>query len=149
MYDKYKQKHHSMSVNKWRKEIEERFDIEAFGDKPTDKMEDALDQLEGMIDDNIPVDEINEFIRKIVLRWYKIGAIRGAAEMLKDLAWYELLPDDEDELKEKLSEPIDNDDYLFWKASLKYKTIDGETNIPKRNFSIPYDKILEKYEKIG
>ena len=149
MYDKYKKKHHSMSINKWRKEIEEKFDIEAFGDTPTEKMEDALDQVEGMIDDNVPVDEINEFIRKVVLRWYKIGAVRGAAEMLKDLVWYEVLPEDEVELKEELSEPIDNDDYLFWKASLKYKTIDGNTNKQKRDFSITYKKILNKYGKIS
>jgi hypothetical protein len=37
------------------------------------------------------------------------------------------------ELKEKLSEPIDNHNYLFWKASLKYKTTDGDTNKQKVN----------------
>jgi hypothetical protein len=35
-----------------------------------------------------------------------------------------------------LSEPVDKDDYLFWKASLKYKTIDGDTNKQKVNSKI-------------
>jgi len=48
-----------------------------------------------------------------------------------------------------LSEPIDNNDYLFEKASLKYKAIDGDTNKQKRDFSIKYKKILNKYGKIS
>jgi len=49
MYDRYKAKHHSMSLNKWVKEIEERFDLEADGDTPTEKMEDALEQIEDLL----------------------------------------------------------------------------------------------------
>ena len=35
-----------------------------------------------------------------------------------------------------MSEPIDNNDYLFEKASLKYKAIDGDTNKQKVNSKI-------------
>jgi hypothetical protein len=149
MSDKYKAKHHSMSINKWRKEIEERFDVEADGDTPTDKMEDALDQVEDLLNSNLSPEEINRYIKKIVVRWYKIGAVRGAAELLKDLAWYELLPEGITELQEELSEPLENDDFLFWKSSLKYKAVGGEQKRVKKDFSISYVRILQKYSKIS
>lgn len=149
MSDKYKAKHHSMSVNKWRKEIEERFDVEADGDTPTEKMEDALDQIEDLLNSNLAPDEINRYIKKVVVRWYKIGAVRGAAELLKDLAWYEILPEEISELKEKLDEPLENDDFLFWKSNLKYKVVDGKLKKIKKDISIGYDRILDKYSKIS
>ena len=149
MQNKYKAKHHSMSVNKWRKEIEERFDVEADGDTPTEKMEDALDQIEDLLNSNLSPDEINRYIKKVVVRWYKIGAVRGAAELLKDLVWYEILPEELSELKEKLNEPIENDDFLFWKSNLKYKVVDGELKKIKKDISIDYERILSKYSKIS
>jgi hypothetical protein len=150
VYEKYKAKHHSMSLNKWRKEIEERFEIEADGITPAEKMEDAIDQIEDLLADNLSVDEVNNFIKRMVLRWYKIGAIRGAAEMLKDLAYYyDILPDDEKELKNELSEPIENDDFLFWKANLKYKSVGNATKKTKKDFSISYKRILRKYSNIS
>lgn len=149
MYDKYKAKHHSMSVNKWRKEIEERFDLEADGDTPTEKMEDTLDQIEDLLDGNLSPDEVNRYIKKVVVRWYKIGAVRGAAELLKDLSWYEILPDDLSKLKNKLREPLENDDFLFWKSSLKYKVVNGDVKKLKKDISIDYERILEKYSKIS
>ena len=149
MHDKYKAKHHSMSVNKWRKEIEERFDVEADGDTPSEKMEDTLDQIEDLLESNLSIDEVNRFIKRVVVRWYKIGAIRGAAELLKDLAWYEILPDDISELRDKLKEPLDNDDFLFWKSNLKYKVVGGDLKKLKKDISIDYERILQKYAKIS
>ena len=151
MYDKYKAKHHSMSINKWRKEIEERFDVEAYGDTPTERMEDALGQVEELFNSNLTPKEINEYIeyiKKIFARWYKIGAARGAAEMLKDLAWYEILPKDINKLKEKLNEPVNNNDFLFWKSNLKFKAINGERKEINNDISLSYKRILWKYSKI-
>lgn len=139
-----------MSINKWRKEIEERFDLEADGDSPTEKMEDVLDQLDDIISNsNLSKDEVNQYIKKVVIRWYKIGAVRGAAELLKDLTWYEILPEDINELKKKLSEPIESDDFLFWKTSLKYKAIGTGLKRVKKDISIDYKRILEKFKKIS
>ena len=149
MYDKYKAKHHSISINKWRKEIKERFDVKAEGYTPTEKMEDALDQVEELLNSNLTPEEINQYIKKIVVMWYKIGALRGAAEMLNNLVWYEILPESITELTQKLSEPIVNDDFLFWKARLKYKAIGGEKKTSKKDFSISYSRILRKYSKIS
>jgi len=49
-----------------------------------------------------------------------------------------------------LSEPIDNNDYLFWKAGLKYKTIDGDTNKQKVNSKIEtnFKEKGVRYEKV-
>ena len=138
-----------MSVNKWRKEIEERFELDADGDTPAEKMEDALDQIEDLIESNLSAKEINRYIKRVVMSWYKIGAVRGAAELLKDLSWYEIIPGNISELRETLKEPLSNEDFLFWKASLKYKTVDGETKRVKRDFSVDYEHILKKYEKIS
>jgi len=103
---KYAAKHHSQSINKWTKEIEDRFEIDAEGTTPTDRINDALDQLEEIIASGGTKEELRSFIKTSVIKWYKIGAKRGAAELLKDLMWYEVLPDDIEELKNSLEEPL-------------------------------------------
>ena len=78
-----------------------------------------------------------------------IEAVRGATEMLKDLAYYDILPDGIKKLKNELSEPIENDDVLFWKANLKYKLVGNNTKKTKNDFFTSYNKILRKYSKIS
>ena len=145
---KYEAKLHSKSVNKWTKEIEDRFDIEAEGETPVERIEDALDQLEEIIADGASPDELRGFIRKTVINWYKIGAKRGAAELLKDLMWYEILPDNIDELKQELDEPISNNDAIQWNTLLRYKKYDKEDGRLRATVKIPYKSIFRKLQSV-
>ena len=60
----------SKALNKTIGEIEEIFDIEAFGDRPREQMDDLVDQLRDMV-------------IKIASDWYRTGAKRGAIETFK------------------------------------------------------------------
>ncbi len=145
---KYEAKLHSESINKWTKEIEDRFDIETEGETPTERIEDALEQLEEIIASGASPEEIKKFIRRSVLSWYKIGAKRGAAELLKDLMWYEVIPDNIDELKKELDEPISNSDSLLWNTVLRYKKHDHEDGRVRTTVKVSYKSILKKLESI-
>ena len=145
---KYAAKLHSESVNKWTKEIEDRFVIEASGETPTQRIEDALDQLEAIISSGGSHEELRNFVRNSVITWYKVGAKRGAAEMLKDLMWYEILPDDINKLKEKLNEPLSNSDSLLWNTLLRYKKHDNENGKIRKTIKISYQSIISKLASI-
>jgi len=145
---KYEAKLHSESVNKWTGEIEDRFEIEAVGGTPTERMEDALDQLETLVRAGASHAELSSFVRKTVLTWYKIGAKRGAAEMLKDLIWYGILPNDIKKLKTELNEPLSNDDSLLWNTLLRYKKHDDEDGKIRATIKITYESILQKLASI-
>lgn len=137
-----------MTLNKWTKEIEDRFDLEAEGTKPTEKMENALDQLDELIAQGSSPEELRKFVRESITTWYKVGAKRGAAEMLKDLMWYDILPDDMDELRNTLEEPISKNDSLVWSSVLKYKKHDSERDKARTSVKLRYKKILKKLEKL-
>ncbi|WP_277060917.1 hypothetical protein, partial [Rivihabitans pingtungensis] len=86
----YEAKLHSQSLNKWSAIIADRFDVENFGGTPTECMESVLNQLEKRIANQVSADDLRAFVQETVLTWYKVGAKRGAAEMLKDLMWYDI-----------------------------------------------------------
>ena len=141
---KYEAKLHSESVNKWSSIIADRFDVENFGGTPTECMENVLSQLEERIANQVSADDLRAFVRET----YKVGAKRGAAEMLKDLMWYDVLPDNLEDLKKKLNQPLSNSDALSWSMSLQHKKHNGESeSIFKASIRITYKSIIEKLEK--
>ena len=141
---KYEAKLHSESVNKWSSIIADRFDVENFGGTPTECMESVLNQLEERIANQVSADDLRAFVRET----YKVGAKRGAAEMLKDLMWYDVLPDNLEDLKKKLNQPLSNSDALSWSMSLQHKKHNGESeSIFKASIRITYKSIIEKLEK--
>lgn len=144
----YEAKLHSQSLNKWSAIIADRFDVENFGGTPTECMESVLSQLEKRIANQVSADDLRAFVQETVLTWYKVGAKRGAAEMLKDLMWYDILPDNLEELKKKLNQPLSNSDALSWSMSLQHKKHNGESeSIFKASIRITYKSIIEKLEK--
>jgi len=147
---KYEAKLHSESVNKWTRVIEDKFDIEANGQTPKERITNVLDQLDDMINAGGSSDDIREFVREIITNWYKIGARRGAAEMLKDLMWYEILPDNMIDLKKKLSEPIKNKDSLLWIANLRYieHPSDEESSRTRVTVKMSYKDIIKKLDSV-
>lgn len=148
--DRYEAKLHSESVNKWTREIEDRFDIEANGSTPTERMNNALDKLDKMIKHGKSSEEIREFIRNLISNCYKTGAKRGAAEMLKDLMWYDILPDDIEKLKNLLAVPISNGDSLLWNSILKFTEHPSDDEQSKMRVvgRISYNEIFKKLETI-
>lgn len=145
---RYEVKLHSESVNKWTREIEDRFDLEADGVTPTERMEDALGQLEQIIASGGSPEKLRDFIKRSVIEWYKIGAKRGAAELLKDLMWYEILPDDIKKLESELDEPISHNDSLLWNTVLRYKKHNSEFNRVRATVKLPYKRIIKKLKSI-
>ena len=144
----YEAKLHSQSLNKWSAIIADRFDVENFGGTPTECMESVLNQLEKLIANQVSPDDLRAFVQATVLKWYTVGAKRGAAEMLKDLMWYGILPDQFEDLKEELEQPLSNHDSLSWSASLKYKEHNEESKlIEKVHVRVTYKSIIEKLEK--
>ena len=140
----YEAKLHSQSLNKWSAIIADRFDVENFGGTPTECMENVLSQLEERIANQVSADDLRAFVRET----YKVGAKRGAAEMLKDLMWYDVLPDNLEDLKKKLNQPLSNSDALSWSMSLQHKKHNGESeSIFKASIRITYKSIIEKLEK--
>ena len=140
----YEAKLHSQSLNKWSAIIADRFDVENFGGTPTECMENVLSQLEERIANQVSADDLRAFVRET----YKVGAKRGAAEMLKSLMWYGILPDQFEDLKEELEQPLSNHDSLSWSASLKYKEHnEGSKLIEKVHVRVTYKSIIEKLEK--
>ncbi|WP_146215055.1 hypothetical protein [Rivihabitans pingtungensis] len=140
----YEARLHSESVNKWSSIIADRFDVENFGGTPTECMENVLSQLEERIANQVSADDLRAFVRET----YKVGAKRGAAEMLKDLMWYDVLPDNLEDLKKKLNQPLSNSDALSWSMSLQHKKHNGESeSIFKASIRITYKSIIEKLEK--
>ena len=140
----YEAKLHSQSLNKWSAIIADRFDVENFGGTPTECMENVLSQLEERIANQVSADDLRAFVRET----YKVGAKRGAAEMLKSLMWYGILPDQFEDLKEELEQPLSNHDSLSWSASLKYKEHnEGSKLIEKVHVRVTYKSSIEKLEK--
>lgn len=144
----YEAKLHSESVNKWSAIIADRFDVENFGGTPTERMESVLNQLEERIANQVSADDLRAFVQETVLTWYKVGAKRGAAEMLKDLMWYDILPDNLEELKKKLNQPLSNNDSLLWNTSLKYKEHNNDGESIKAGIKVTYKSIIEKLGRL-
>ena len=116
------------SMTKWIGRLEDEFDLEAEGGKPTERMEDIIKQLKQLLDGGDSLEEIGRFIQSKVLTWYRIGALRGAEELRKLLHDNEVLDDDVyDELPEKIE----------WTKGLRYNGFDGEKHhIPSKKHSI-------------
>lgn len=144
----YEAKLHSQSLNKWSAIIADRFDVENFGGTPTECMESVLNQLEKRIANQVSADDLRAFVQETVLTWYKVGAKRGAAEMLKDLMWYDILPDNLEELKKKLNQPLSNNDSLLWNTSLQYKEHNDEIKSIKAGIKVTYKSIFEKLGRL-
>lgn len=123
-----KKKAASRSMTKWIGRLEDEFDLEAEGGKPTERMEDIIKQLKQLLDGGDSLEEIGRFIQSKVLTWYRIGALRGAEELRKLLHDNEVLDDDVyDELPEKIE----------WTKGLRYNGFDGEKHhIPSKKHSI-------------
>jgi len=110
------------------------------------KIEEEEIELNRNLQENIDemYEEIDEFTRKTVIQWYRIGARRGAIEMLKYLnnndhiAWVEY----EEVIKEEFEK-------LEWVVKkLKYKKFDNESDsLEEKKFKIFSRKILKKTDK--
>ena len=118
----------SQSINKWIERLEEEFDLEAEGDTPTERMEDIIEQLRQLLDGSNSLEEIDRFVQRKVLTFYRKGARRGAIEHEKLLYENGVLDDDVyDELPEKIE----------WTKGLRYNGFDGEKHhIPSKRHSI-------------
>ena len=101
----------SKSMNKWIGVYEEEFDLEAEGSTPTERMEDIIEQLRQLLDGGDSLEEIDRFVQRKVLTWYRKGALRGAAELVKLLG---------DHVYDELPEKIE------WAKGLGYYGFDGE-----------------------
>ena len=120
----------SESMTKWIGVFEEEFDLDAEGSTPTERMNDLIEQLRQLSDDGGSLEEIDRFVQKTVLTWYRKGARRGAAELVKLLYENEVL---DDEIYDELPERIE------WAKGLRYNGFDGEKHqIPSKNHSIKF-----------
>ena len=120
----------SQSMNKWIGVIQEEFDLEVEGSTPTERMKDLIEQLRQLSDDDGSLEEIDRFVQRAILTWYRKGARRGAAELVK-LLYDKGVLDDEvyDELPEKIE----------WDKGLRYNGFDGvKRRIPSKNHSIKF-----------
>lgn len=118
----------SKSMNKWIKRFKEELDLEAEGNTPTERMEDLLKQLRQPSNGDDSLEEIDRFIQKKVLTWYRKGARRGALELVKLLYENGVL---DDHVYDKLPEKIE------WAIGLRYNGFDGEKHqIPSKRYSI-------------
>ena len=118
----------SQSMNKWIGVFEEEFDLEAEGSTPTERIEDIIKQLRQLLDGSNSLEEIDRFVQRKVLTWYRKGARRGAIEHEKLLYENGVLDDHVyDELPEKIE----------WAKGLRYNGFDGEKHqIPSKRYSI-------------
>ena len=123
-----KKKAASRSMTKWIGRLEDEFDLEAEGSIPTERMEDIIEQLRQLLDGGDSLEEIDRFVQRKVLTWYRIGAQRGAEELKKLLHDNGVLDDDVyDELP----------DNIEWTKGLRYNGFDGEKHhIPSKRHSI-------------
>lgn len=120
----------SRSMNKWIGVFEEEFDLEAEGNTPTERMEHLIKQLRQLSDGSESLEEIDRFVQRKVLSWYRKGARRGAAELVKLLYENGVLDDD---VYDKLPEKIE------WAKGLRYNGFDGEKHqIPSKRHSIQF-----------
>ena len=119
----------SKSMNKWIKRFKEELDLEAEGNTPTERMEDLLKQLRQPSNGDDSLEEIDRFIQKKVLTWYRKGARRGAVELVKLLYENGVLDDVYDELPEKIE----------WTIDLRYIGFDKKKHqIPSKRYSISF-----------
>jgi len=140
----------SQAIHKTLQMIEDEFEIELDKEDkyPPRKrrkitielLKDKLEQNEDTIDEIS--EEIDEFTEKTILKWYKVGVRRGAIEMLRALI-------DEDVIND-----IEYDDFvkdfekLIWQCSLNYtKFDDSKAKIKRKEYSVPFKKILKRLEK--
>ena len=120
----------SQSMNKWIRVIQEEFDLEVEGSTPTERMKDLIEQLRQLSDDDGSLEEIDRFVQKAILTWYRKGARRGAAELVKLLYENGVL---DDEIYDELPERIE------WAKGLRYNGFDGEKHrIPSKNHSVKF-----------
>ena len=118
----------SRSMNKWISVFEEEFDIDPEGERPTERMRSVIEQLQLRLEELHSAEEFDNFMKKTVTKWYRIGARRGAAEAIKKLHEMAIISDDD---YESLPETLE------WKKKLRYTGFDGKNkNIRRRRYSI-------------
>jgi len=116
------------SMNKWIGVIEEKFELDTWGDTPTEKMNNVLGQLSDLVHKPEDIDEINSFTQKTVKSWYKVGVRRGAALIIKELLEASVIEESDLEFISK---------EISWKKGLNYKTFTGEKEkISSQSFKI-------------
>ena len=119
----------SESMTKWIGVFEEEFDLDAEGSAPTERMNDLINQLHDLLDDGGSLKEIDRFVRKAIVSWYRIGARRGAAELVNLLYKDGVLDDKVYDLPDKIE----------WTKRLKYVRFDGEkSRIPAKRHTIEF-----------
>ena len=117
----------SQSMNKWIGKFKEELDLEVEGNTPTEKMGDIIEQLRQLSNGGDSLEEIDRFVQRKVLTWYRKGALRGAVELVKLLYENGVL----DHVYDKLPEKIE------WTKGLGYYGFDGEKHhIPSKRHSI-------------
>ena len=118
----------SRSMTKWIRRFKKELDLEAKGSTPTERMEDLIKQLKQLSNGGDSLEEIDRFVQKKVLAWYRKGARRGAVEIVKLLYENGVLDDhDYDKLPEKIE----------WAKGLRYNGFNGEKHqIPSKRYSI-------------
>ena len=126
----------SQAINRTLKMIEEEFEIEVDKEDkypPTRRREITIERLK---------DEIDKFTEQVVIKWYKVGARRGALEILRVLIDKNVIDDDE------YKKFIEDFDKLEWNSSLNYTKYDGDKAKTERmKFSIDFQKILKRLDK--
>ena len=118
----------SRSMNKWIGVLENELDVEPDGSRPTERMKSAIEQLRSRLEDSQSADDIEVYVRDLVLKWYRIGARRGAAEVIRELCELKIVTEDD---YGALPETI------AWKKKLRYTGLDGERKkIRRQKYSI-------------
>ncbi|GAB6163512.1 hypothetical protein JCM12298_26720 [Desulfothermus naphthae] len=125
MIFKVGKKIHSQTLNKWRKRLEKKFDFEAEGDRPTEKMEDSIEKIEEIIVDKTKI-------------WYKIGAKRGIQKFIEKILNQEIqVKNTEDGI-----ELVTNIDKIEWEKNLKIK-VGNKTKKEKVKITLSFIKDLD------
>ena len=123
----------SESMNKWIGIFEEELDLEAEGSTPTERMTEIIAKLRELTDDEGALEEMERFVRRRVIAWYRIGARRGAAEFVR-LLFNEGILDDEQ--YQRLPESLE------WRKRIRYLGFDGtRKSIKKRTYSADLTEI--------
>lgn len=95
--------------------------------------EDVLDEI---------YEEVDEFVEKTIVKWYKVGARRGALEVLRALIDQDVIDDDEYE------NFIDDFEKIKWKCSLNYTKFDEDkAKVKSKKYSINFQRLLKRLEK--
>ncbi len=140
----------SKAIQKTLQMIEDEFEIELDKEDkypPRKRRKITIDLLKEKLEENEDIldeinEEVDEFTEKTIIKWYKVGARRGALEMLRALIDEDVIDDIEYE------EFIDDFKRLSWYCSLNYMQFDeNKAKVKLRKFSINFQRILKRLAK--